>query len=83
VRRPDVQAFAGSLEGQRASKGVFITTSRFTDDAAEYVTRIARRIVLIDGAMLSRLMYDYGIGARDHRAYELRRVDGAYFEGDI
>jgi restriction system protein len=83
VRRPDLQAFAGSLEGQRASKGVFITTSRFTEDAAEYVTRIGRRIVLIDGQMLSRLMYDYGIGARAHRAYELRRVDGAYFEGDV
>lgn len=56
VRRPDLQAFAGSLEGQRASKGVFITTSRFTDDAKEYITRISRRIVLIDGQTLAHLM---------------------------
>jgi restriction system protein len=63
VRRPDLQAFAGSLEGQRATKGVFITTSRFTDDARQYVERISRRIVLLDGQALARLMYDHGIGS--------------------
>ncbi len=83
VRRPDLQAFAGSLEGQRANKGIYITTSRFTDDARDYVTRISRRIVLIDGAALTRLMYDHGIGVRDHRHYEVRRVDSAYFEGEV
>ena len=83
VRRPDLQAFAGSLEGQRASKGIFITTSRFTDDARDYVTRISRRIVLIDGIALTRLMYDHGVGVRDHRHYEVRRVDNAYFEGEV
>lgn len=82
VRRPDLQGFTGSLEGQRATKGVFITTSRFTDDAKEYVHRISRRVVLIDGATLARLMYDHGIGIRDHRRYEVRRVDLAYFEGE-
>jgi restriction system protein len=82
VRRPDLQGFAGSLEGQRATKGVFITTSRFTDDAREYVQRISRRVVLIDGLTLSRLMYDHRIGVRDHRTYDVRRVDAAYFEGE-
>jgi restriction system protein len=82
VRRPDLQAFAGSLEGQRASKGVFITTSRFTTDATEYVGRISRRIVLIDGTRLTRLMYEHGIGVRDRRTYHVRRVDSAYFEGE-
>jgi restriction system protein len=82
VRRPDLQGFTGSLEGQRATKGVFITTSRFTDDAKEYIQRISRRVVLIDGSTLARLMYDHGIGVRDHRAYEVRRVDTAYFEGE-
>lgn len=80
VRRPDLQAFAGSLEGQRASKGVFITTSRFTSDASEYVDRITRRIRLIDGQALARLMYDHGVGTRPVRTYELRRVDTGYFE---
>lgn len=83
VRRPDLQAFAGSLEGQRAGKGVFITTSRFTEDAREYVGRISKRIVLIDGPLLARLMYEHGIGVRDHRRYEVRKVDAAYFEGDV
>ena len=83
VRRPDVQAFAGSLEGQRAGKGVFITTSRFTDDAREYVQRISKRIVLIDGHRLTELMYDHGIGVRDQRSYQVRRVDAAYFEGEL
>lgn len=82
VRRPDLQAFAGSLEGQRATKGVFITTSRFTDDARQYVERISRRIVLIDGEVLARLMYDHGVGVRGQRRYEVRRVDAAYFEGE-
>jgi restriction system protein len=82
VRRPDLQAFAGSLEGQRATKGVFITTSRFTDDAREYTQRISRRIVLIDGSTLARLMYDHRIGVRDHRTYDVRRIDTAYFEGE-
>jgi restriction system protein len=80
VRRPDLQAFAGSLEGQRATKGVFITTSRFTPDATEYVSRISRRIVLIDGATLGRLMYDFGVGVRTVKSYELRRVDLGYFD---
>lgn len=83
VRRPDLQGFAGSLEGQRAGKGVFITTSRFTEDAREYVGRISKRIVLIDGPTLVRLMYDHGIGVRDHRQYIVRKVDSAYFEGDV
>lgn len=82
VRRPDLQAFAGSLEGQRATKGVFITTSRFTADAHEYTQRISRRIVLIDGVELSRLMYEHQVGVRGHRSYVVRRVDSAYFEGE-
>lgn len=83
VRRPDLQGFAGSLEGQRATKGVFITTSRFTDDARQYVDRISRRVVLVDGQTLARLMYDHGIGVRGQQRYEVRRVDAAYFEGEI
>lgn len=82
VGRPDLQKFAGSLEGQRASKGVFITTSSFSSDAKEYVTRIARRIVLIDGDALASLMYDHGIGVRPRRMLAVKSLDEAYFEGD-
>lgn len=83
VGRPALQAFAGSLEGQRASKGVFLTTSHFTGEAKEYVRRISRRIVLIDGRTLTRLMYDYGIGVRSGRSLAVKRVDDAYFEGEV
>lgn len=82
VGRPALQAFAGSLEGQRASKGVFLTTSYFTNDAEEYVRRISRRIVLVDGRTLTKLMYDYGIGVRSGRSLAVKRVDDAYFEGE-
>ena len=82
VGRPALQAFAGSLEGQRASKGVFITTSHFSAEADDYVRRITRRIVLIDGRTLARFMYDHGVGVRSRRSLEIKRVDEAYFEGD-
>lgn len=62
---PVVQAFAGSLDGHRARKGVLITTSRFTLDAVEYVNRIEKKVVLIDGEQLAQLMIDHGIGVVD------------------
>ena len=70
-----LQKFAGSLEGQRASKGVFITTSSFSAGARQYVDRISRRIVLIDGPTLARYMYDYGIGVRSKRSLDVKGVD--------
>ena len=80
ISRPDVQAFAGSLEGQRARKGVFITTSSFTREAADYVTRIEKRIVLIDGEHLAQLMIDAGVGVADVATYQVKRVDADYFD---
>jgi restriction system protein len=62
VRRPDVQAFTGALQGFHADKGVSITTSRFTDDARTYAAGIETRVVLIDGAELAELMINHGIG---------------------
>lgn len=62
VGRPVVQAFAGSLEGQRAKKGILITTSQFSQDARDYVNRIEKKIVLIDGSQLADYMIDHGIG---------------------
>ncbi len=78
--RPIVQGFAGSLEGQRARKGVLITTSRFTSDAEEYVKRIEKRIVLIDGEQLAQYMLDFGVGVTDVVSYRVQRIDLDYFE---
>jgi restriction system protein len=82
VRRPDVQAFVGALQGARAAKGVFITTSRFTEDAGDYVTRVQPRVVLIEGRRFADLMIEYGVGVSRLRAYELKRVDEDYFVDD-
>lgn len=82
VGRPVVQAFAGSLEGQRARKGVLITTSQFSPDAKEFVTRIEKKIVLIDGQQLVQYLIDYGIGVTEARTYTMKRVDLDYFSGE-
>lgn len=79
VGRPEVQAFAGSLEGVRGRKGVFITTSSFSADAKEYVSRIEKKIVLIDGAQLAGLMIDFNIGVATINTYDVKRVDTDYF----
>ena len=72
--------FAGSLEGKRASKGVFITTSTFTADARAYVQTISKKIVLIGGEELAQLMIDHGVGVADVNHYVTKRIDQDYFE---
>ncbi len=82
VSRPEIQKFAGALQGQRAKKGIFITTSDFTKEAVEYAARIDNKIILIDGEQLAQLMIDYNIGVTPDKSYEIKRVDSDYFEED-
>ncbi len=79
VGRPHVQAFAGSMEAHRAKKGVMITTSTFTRDARDFVDRIERKIVLIDGTQLAQLMIDYNVGVATAKTYTLKKIDSDYF----
>ena len=79
VGRPIVQAFAGSLEGARARKGVLLTTSNFSADAKEYVRHIEKRIVLIDGDQLTRLLVQHGVGVTERARYSIYRLDEEYF----
>ena len=79
VSRPEIQKFAGALQGQRARKGIFITTSRFSRDAGEYVKSIDSKIVLIDGQQLAEYMIDHNIGVSTVNTYEIKRVDSDYF----
>jgi restriction system protein len=79
VGRPDVQNFAGSLEGQRGRKGVFITTTSFSAEAHEYVKRIEKKIVLIDGTRLARLCVDFGIGVANEASYVVKKIDPDFF----
>ena len=80
VGRPEIQKFVGALQGQRAKKGVFITTSTYTADAADYATRIDTKVVLIDGKQLAGLMIDFDVGVAPAATYVVKRVDSDYFE---
>ena len=82
VGRPDVQAFSGSLDMYGASKGVFITTSSFTKDAEQYVERIQKTIILIDGERLVDLMYDVGLGVSTQDTIELKQLDSDFFNSE-
>lgn len=79
VSRPEIQKFAGALQGFRARKGIFITTSDFSKEAADYAGRIDSKIVLIDGDQLWNLMIDFGIGVSTTATYEVKRIDNDYF----
>lgn len=79
VGRPEVQKFVGALHGRRARKGVFITTSTFSADAAEYVARIDPKVVLIDGRRLAELMIEHNVGVTTESIYETKRIDSDFF----
>ena len=79
VRRPEIQKFAGALQGQRARKGIFITTSDFTRGSRDYVTTIESKIILIDGHQLAQFMIDHNVGVSVVKSYEIKRVDSDYF----
>lgn len=82
VGRPEIQKFAGALQGQRARKGIFITTSTFTKGAEEYVERIDNRIVLLDGRRLCELMIEFDVGVNTTERFELKRIDLDFFSED-
>lgn len=78
VGRPEVQAFYGALAGQRANKGVFITTSTYTAQAVDFA-RSVEKIVLVDGARLVELMLDYEIGISS-KTVRIPKIDSDYFD---
>jgi restriction system protein len=80
VGRPEIQKFAGALQGFRAKKGIFITTSDFSREAIEYASRIDSKIVLIDGEQLWNLMIDFEIGVSKTATYEIKKIDHDYFD---
>ena len=79
VGRPEIQKFAGALQGKRAKKGIFITTSSFTKEAEDYVSRIDSKIVLIDGNLLTQFMIDQNVAVSQISSYEIKRIDMDYF----
>ena len=80
VGRPEIQKFSGALDGQRAKKGIFITTSAFSKDAREFASIIEKKIILIDGNELSNLMMDFNVGVAPISRFEVKKLDLDYFE---
>ncbi|MCH5584087.1 restriction endonuclease [Shimazuella sp. AN120528] len=79
VGRPELQAFAGSILGRSAQKGVFITTSRFTKDAVDYVKHLNQKIILVDGDQLTDYMIDFNVGVHETARYVVKKIDTDYF----
>jgi restriction system protein len=79
VGRPEIMKFVGALAGQRASKGVFISTSSYTQEAREYAAQSQYKVVLIDGERLAQLMIEYNLGVSVAAVYEVKRIDNDFF----
>lgn len=79
VGRPEIQKFAGALQGKRARRGIFITTSNYTREACDFTSSIDTKIVLIDGDQLAQLMIDHNVGVSHSAMYETKRIDLDYF----
>lgn len=82
VSRPELQAFVGTLAGVSAHKGVFVTTSRFSPNALEYLKTVNARVITIDGHRLVDLMIEGGVGVRVRKVFELHRIDEDFFLED-
>ena len=80
IGRPEIQKFVGALHGQRAKKGVFITTSYFARTAYDYVKTIDPKVILIDGVTLANLMIENNVGTSTVESYQIKKVDLDYFE---
>jgi restriction system protein len=82
IGRPEVQGFVGSLVGLGAAKGVFVTTSTFSQNAIDYVRHLTQRVILVDGHKLADLMIEHSVGVRVSRAVEFKRIDEDFFSED-
>ena len=80
VGRKEIQAFVGAINMKHASKGVFITTSTFTDEAKKCAKEVQSKIVLIDGEQLCKYMIEYNLGVSPRQVYEIKQIDSDYFE---
>ncbi len=82
IGRPEIQKFAGALAGQKARRGIFISTAKYSLEAQEYVEHLDTRIILIDGDLLTDLMVDHDLGVSCQETYVIKKVDTDYFAED-
>jgi restriction system protein len=79
VGSPEIQKFTGALLGKKAKKGIFITTSTFSESAITYARNIENKIILIDGEQLTKYMVDNGVGVSEITSYKIKKIDLDYF----
>ena len=79
VGRPEIQKFAGALQGQHARRGIFITTANFSKEATDFASRVDNKIILIDGDTLVQHMIDHNVGVTPSVSYEVKKIDLDYF----
>jgi restriction system protein len=82
VSRPELQKFVGALAGKKAKKGVFVTTSQFSNDARNYAGQMDIKVILIDGDKLVDLMHSYGVWVQVRNTYEVKEIDEDFFENN-
>ncbi|MCQ2327166.1 MAG: restriction endonuclease [Bacteroidales bacterium] len=80
IGKPQIQQFSGALDEKKSTKGVFITTSSYSNEAKNYVKQLSKKIVLIDGLELARYMIEYNVGVSTRQIYEIKKIDLDYFE---
>jgi restriction system protein len=84
VSKPEIQKFVGALQGQQAQKGLFITTAKFSSGARQYASNLlGAKVVLVDGAMLMRLMIKHNVGVSVEEVYEVKRIDSDFFADEL
>jgi restriction system protein len=83
VQRPEMQAFVGALQGAQTSRGVFVTTGKFSSGARQLAEQVPMRLVLIDGTELTRLMVRYNVGVAAKQTYQLKSVDDDFFDDSL
>lgn len=82
IGRKEIQSFVGALSGKGATKGIFLTTSNFTQEAREYLPASNIKIILIDGKQLCNYMIEYNIGVSIKQIYEIKKIDSDFFEDE-
>lgn len=80
VGRPDIQAFVGALQGAQTTRGVFVTTGKFSPGAKQFAENVAMRLRLIDGMELTKLMVRYNVGVQVRETFDLKQIDEEEFE---
>ena len=80
IGRPEIQNFVGALAGKKASKGIFITTSNFHENARDYAAALHQKVILVDGRRLAELMIEHNIGVALEQSYVVKKIDSDYFE---